>query len=453
MMIMTKMKLGAAATLLAILAAVGGGIVAPRLLDLHGEDTAPTPASTSASPSNGSGATGMDTPALDELYGLREDEDLRVIRAPFSRARSDYADAEYPYAKGADNIKSLGFWWDGRKLEGSYMSYGPGTTQRVMDQALRIPWYQIEHLERIDWETGASDWIVRRGLPIERALAAFAHAYRQDTGRNTDFAKRTVTRPCIVQRGEITLPPPRDDRFTVAVITVEALPDDELRRWIQNDRPKGSIHRFQMQEVARALDAPFYFAGQGQSVKDIGVFYIDEQAQNLSWERPDFRANLRKVLDNLEAQLGGEWSIEDRTFDVWRPVVGQRQQGLRAQVIGEWNVISAMDGGRVVPDEERDAARIVFDRRTLTMRETPTERGETIRYTIDESVSPAHIDLTVPGPEERVMKGLIEFRNGELRVVFPEGTAQARSTAFESQPGDSPNDVYMVLQRADENAE
>lgn len=269
---------------------------------------------------------------LAETYRLKEGEDLRVIYPPFAEQRGFYADAEYPYAKGSDNIKSMGFWWDGRALDGSYMSYVPETSEEVLTgSVLRLPWYQLEHLDRLDWDPGVSDWVARKGMPIEKALDAFAKVYTEQTGKPLRFEKRAVTRPCVFHdslKGEkVIYPPVEQGEFRKVMLTIDPLSDEELAKW-KKSRPDEATHRFSAKRTGQVIDAPIlspiHIWMDDRTRTTPGVFYIGVKAQQLSHTDRDYRENLQKIVDNMRAQVGGEWRIEDRTFDIWRPVVEGR---------------------------------------------------------------------------------------------------------------------------------
>jgi len=60
------------------------------------------------------GAEAGKSKAMEELgriYGLAQKENLRRIRPPFVNQRTVYADTEYPFARGSENLRSLGFTW------------------------------------------------------------------------------------------------------------------------------------------------------------------------------------------------------------------------------------------------------------------------------------------------------------------------------------------------------
>ncbi|MEM6257547.1 MAG: M56 family metallopeptidase [Planctomycetota bacterium] len=266
---------------------------------------------------------------LASTYRLKEGEDLRVIYPPFAAQRGVYADAEYPYAKGSDNIKSMGFWWDGKKLDNSYMSYASETSEDILaGSSLRLPWYQLEHLDRLDWDPGVSDWVARKGMPIEQTLDAFAKVYAEQTGRPIRFEKRTVTRPCVFHdsmKGEkLIFPPVKPREFRKVMLTVDRLSDEELAQW-KKKCPDDATHRFSAKRAGQAIDTPILSGVliwmDERTRTSPGVFYIGAGAQRLSHTDAGYREKLKKIVGNMQAQVGGEWRIEDRTFDVWRPVV------------------------------------------------------------------------------------------------------------------------------------
>ena len=82
-------------------------------------------------------------------------------------------------------------------------------------------------------------------------------------------------------------------------------------------RPKDSTHQFEFKRAAELLDAPFFH----DQPTDIGsLFYIGADAK-LDRTKAGYQDELRRVLDNIKAQVGGEWSIEEREIETWEPTV------------------------------------------------------------------------------------------------------------------------------------
>lgn len=261
---------------------------------------------------------GQPTPLenLAKIYGLKDGEDLRRVKPPFGAERRQFADTEFAYARGSANLPTLGFRWDGKKLAWCLMSYEPASLRGGIMSVLDIPWYNVAGLDRVHWDPGDGDWIIRDGLSIDQRLAALAKIISEGTGKPLAFKHRIERRSCIVLKGE-TRHAPKDRRnFEVVAVTLDPLPDEELKEWIKGNRPKDSTHQFDFQGVASYLQAPFF---QDRGISIAGVFYISADAK-LDRTSPTYRQDLQQVLDNVAGQVGGEWSIEDRDIDVWEPV-------------------------------------------------------------------------------------------------------------------------------------
>lgn len=254
---------------------------------------------------------------LAQVYRLKEGEDLRQVKPPFPGERHQFADTEFPYARGSNNLSSLGFSWNGKEMACTYMQYPTPTLRDVVASGLHVPWYSIEKLDSVKWEPGDGDWIVREPLTIDQRLAALAKIVSTQTGKPLVFQHRVERMACIVLRGE-TRPAPKNGRgFAVVAVTLEPLAESELKQWIADKRPEDSTHQFDFQGAAKSLRAPFFTE---RPVRVGDMFYISADAR-LDRAAPDYRLKLAQVLDNITAQVGGEWTIEDRDIDVWEPVM------------------------------------------------------------------------------------------------------------------------------------
>ena len=250
--------------------------------------------------------------------GLKEGEDLRRVKPPFIPERRQFADTEFPYARGSDNLHSLGFRWDGKKLAWCEMSYDAPSLRYGIMSVLGIPWYNVAGLDRVHWNPGDSDWIVRDPLSIDQRLAALAKIISADTGRPLAFKHRVDRRPCIVLKGETRHAPKNRRNFEVVAVTLAPLPQGDLKEWIKGNRPKDSTHQFDFQGVARVLQAPFF---EDRGISIAGIFYISADAK-LDRTSANYRRDLQQVLDNVAAQVGGQWTLEDRDIDLWESAGG-----------------------------------------------------------------------------------------------------------------------------------
>lgn len=256
---------------------------------------------------------------LADVYALTDGQIIRRIRPPFPAEREAFVDAQYPYAKGSNNIHSLGFFWDHGALSPSYMQYPDAQLQGLIESALRIEWYHLDHLDRIAWQPGRSDWIVRGQLndttPIADRLGALAEIITTDTGKKLRFEHHVIKRPCILLSGKLRRGPENKDHFSIVAVSLKPLPKEEMDRWVAGQRPRNTTHRFSFQPVAQLLDAPFLGDSTETGIQN-NMFYIAPDAE-LDHTAADFRPKLQQALDNLKTQIGGTWSIEDREIDTW----------------------------------------------------------------------------------------------------------------------------------------
>jgi hypothetical protein len=112
----------------------------------------------------------------------------------------------------------------------------------------------------------------------------------------------------------------------VVVLTQQPLDDPTLKRWINGWRPKGSTHGFAMDQASPQLGAPFFIDGNPQEepgVNGVGLTLIAADARLKSTDR-EYPQKLRRILDNLQTQIGGEWRIEERELEVFtvQPIGG-----------------------------------------------------------------------------------------------------------------------------------
>jgi RNA polymerase sigma-70 factor (ECF subfamily) len=256
---------------------------------------------------------------LSDVYALSDGQIIRRIRPPFPAQREAVVDAQYPYAKGSNNVHSLGFFWDHGELSESYMQYPDAELQGLIDSGLRIEWYHLDHLDRIVWQPGRSDWVVRGQLNdttrIAERLGALAEIITADTGQKFRFEHHVVKRPCILLGGQVRPGPENKEHFHIVAISLKPLTEDEMGRWVAGQRPRNTTHRFSFQPVAQILDAPFLGDSVLTGIQN-NMFYIAPDAQ-LDHTATDFRPKLQQVLENLKTQIGGTWSIEDREIDTW----------------------------------------------------------------------------------------------------------------------------------------
>jgi len=143
-----------------------------------------------------------------------------------------------------------------------------------------------------------------------------------EIGKRVGFERRVEKRPCIVLKGNAGAGPMNGQNFHIVALSVKPLSAAELKNWIADNRPRSSTHRFDFQSTAEALDAPFFQEqiALAPNLFEGNTFHIGKDAM-LNRTDADFKAKLGKVLENMKAQIGGDWSIEEREIEVWEAKV------------------------------------------------------------------------------------------------------------------------------------
>jgi uncharacterized protein (TIGR03067 family) len=71
------------------------------------------------------------------------------------------------------------------------------------------------------------------------------------------------------------------------------------------------------------------------------------------------------------------------------------------------------------------------------------DKTKELSYKLDATKKPKWIDIT---EGDHTNLGIYELEGDNLKICFPEGGKDERSTAFESKP-DSVNDILIILKR------
>ena len=256
---------------------------------------------------------------LTQAYALANGQVIRVIRPPFPWARAAWADAEYPYARGSQNIRSLGFRSTPLGLDSWFMSYAHLDMRTILESGIRVPWYRVEGLDRVTLPPMRADLVVRVDATYEQKLQSLVDLVAEQTGKRFRVVKAQATRPCMILKGQTRTPPESRKGFPTLVLTQAPLDDAALKAWFGGRRGKGSTHRFQFQPATELLGAPFFIDGTEGDAMEINVsLVLIASDAHLKPTDPEYETKLRKILDNIENQIGGAWRIERRTLDVFR---------------------------------------------------------------------------------------------------------------------------------------
>ncbi len=248
---------------------------------------------------------------------------IRVVPYPFSAARTAWVDAAYPYARGADNVRSIGLNWDGVKLSESYMSYVDQSLPKTVDLLLRIPWYNVDGLDKVKFPPMHSDFVVSATATNEQKLNALASLIAEKTGQHFQFVHGTRKRLCIVLHGMTHSAPANSDGFHILFLTQSPIDDALIARIDKGINLPGSTHTFSMDQASPILGAPFFIADDPEHNPEYAILMHDgwlipiaADAQLKSTD-PTYPQQLRKVLDNIQKQIGGDWQLETRDLEVF----------------------------------------------------------------------------------------------------------------------------------------
>lgn len=104
---------------------------------------------------------------------------------------------------------------------------------------------------------------------------------------------------------------------------------------------------------------------------------------------------------------------------------------------GKYEVVSVLVGGKPDDKKKDEAKGVEIKDGTLSIK--GEKRTETVKFTLDPSKKPAHIDLSV-GPEEKVL-GLYEAKETdkglELVITFSKGLSKERPKDFKGEGEDA----------------
>jgi hypothetical protein len=205
------------------------------------------------------------------------------------------------------------------------MSYRDQDLRSITELALKLKWFQLEGLEKVKFKPVHGDLVVRDEGEIDQKLAAMVSVIKQETGQAVTFVKTPQTRPCIRLDDGTNSPgfPLAGSRKSgVIVLTQKPWDGTEMAMWSnrmanQNTMPRDIRYASKFQDAARFLEAPFLDdeLPHGQ-LNWTGRFIIASDAR-LSRNDPEYQAKLQRVLDNIRAQVEGDWKIESAEVEVY----------------------------------------------------------------------------------------------------------------------------------------
>jgi uncharacterized protein (TIGR03067 family) len=117
---------------------------------------------------------------------------------------------------------------------------------------------------------------------------------------------------------------------------------------------------------------------------------------------------------------------------------------------GTWQVVSAQENGKPVPDEVVQNLKLVVKGKQLTLKgvENLIEKFGKITLTVDPATTPKIIDFKVESGSEKDNKyeGIYELKGGEWKICSATVSGGNRPGEFEAKEGS--NRVLFVLKKA-----
>ena len=131
------------------------------------------------------------------------------------------------------------------------------------------------------------------------------------------------------------------------------------------------------------------------------------------------------------------------------PAPKETPKPFHEQLIGEWRLVKGVIGGEA-KGEERTV--FVFTKTDIRVRENDRQwdgdGDEDATYTLDETKSPAHIEILPKhkgNDDVRSVPGIIKLDGEKLTLCFSHGGEGSRPTDFTSTAGTS--NALMILER------
>jgi RNA polymerase sigma factor (sigma-70 family) len=251
--------------------------------------------------------------SLEEHYALADGQVLRLIEPPFPAARSAFLAKEFPGVRA--EVGSLGFLYAPGGLTWRHLSMSGLTLDRIATSMFELDWYTVMGLDLVPWDPIPADVVVREGASTRQKLDALAELIGQRTGQQVKFAQRKVPRPCLVLRGKTELGLKNKNGRHAVLLSQQPL-DGPTRLMLTNeDRPRGFHVSSNMDGASERVAAPFF--SEPTTGIERNVRFLVATDARLDPADPELVPKLKRIAENLRAQVGGEWNVEIRELDVW----------------------------------------------------------------------------------------------------------------------------------------
>ena len=149
---------------------------------------------------------------FDEVYGLPDGQDVKLVAPPFIPERDKFAG--FPRTPAPPGVH-LTIQWNGVTCTPWGTGLGPGTlASGALGSATLMPWEYDDPYDLMNAPM-PGDWVFRKGATREQRLNAIAQVASACLGRTIRFDKTHVSREVIVLRlptGAATQPQPSGDR-------------------------------------------------------------------------------------------------------------------------------------------------------------------------------------------------------------------------------------------------
>jgi uncharacterized protein (TIGR03067 family) len=129
------------------------------------------------------------------------------------------------------------------------------------------------------------------------------------------------------------------------------------------------------------------------------------------------------------------------------PTPREMPKPFHEQLVGEWRLVKAVIGGEA---KGKERTVFVFTKTDIRVRENDRQwdgdGDEDATYTLDETRSPIHIEIT-PRPQgnDPNVRGIIKLDGEKLTLCFSHSGKGSRPTEFTSTAGTS--NALMILER------
>lgn len=302
----TKVAVGVAA---AVALAITGGIVVNKL-----SNTAPSVRATTI-PAVVAEAEVVPT-TFEEAdaqmrmnYGLADGEVIRFVPRPFIVEREVWLRTQRGTLQEVRPASTLTFHWtpvSGLKVT-TETPDGPSLLSASTN--LGFKWYALEGIERIRWRNPDGDLVLRIDAPQPAKIAGLTAFINRFSQAQYKFVTTSRERTCVVVNGETHPPSAKmSNGYSLAVVSLTPPDPSLITQLTSRDIDPGYEDAYDLDELDQALGVPVFQNGR----PSVLITFVIRPEARLKESDPQLENKLRLIIDNLQAQVGGEWRIEKR---------------------------------------------------------------------------------------------------------------------------------------------